>query len=175
MAVESSNLRGEAASLSISDQIRSASPEYLILVVLAALGFLVLLSAVSRLLRGIWCVFLRPSKNLSYYGKWAVVTGCTDGIGKGFALELAKRKLSVVLISRNQTKLVELAQEIESKYKVETRVLAADFTEGELQPIVDRVEATLSDLDIGILINNVGLSYPHAQVGFSAKWLLMKI
>eukprot|EP00243_Klebsormidium_subtile_P007139 TRINITY_DN312_c0_g1_i1.p1 TRINITY_DN312_c0_g1~~TRINITY_DN312_c0_g1_i1.p1 ORF type:complete len:343 (+),score=54.11 TRINITY_DN312_c0_g1_i1:59-1087(+) len=151
-------------SLSLSDQLRSASPEYLILVALAALGFLVLLSALSRLLRGIWCVFLRPGKNLSHYGKWAVVTGCTDGIGRGFALELARKKLSVVLISRNQAKLVELAQEIESKYKVETRVLAVDFTEGgELQSIIDRVEATLSDLDVGILINNVGLSYPHAQ------------
>lgn len=41
------------------------------------------------------------------YGKnsWAVVTGATDGIGKGFAIELAKRGFNIVLISRTMSKL----------------------------------------------------------------------
>lgn len=41
-----------------------------------------------------------------------VVTGCTDGLGKAYAEKLAKKGLSVVLISRNQSKLDTLAEEI---------------------------------------------------------------
>ncbi|KAF6077726.1 hydroxysteroid dehydrogenase like 1 [Phyllostomus discolor] len=39
------------------------------------------------------------------YGRWAVVSGATDGIGKAYAEELASRGLNIVLISRNQEKL----------------------------------------------------------------------
>ncbi|XP_074014306.1 inactive hydroxysteroid dehydrogenase-like protein 1 isoform X2 [Numenius arquata] len=39
------------------------------------------------------------------YGKWAVVTGSTDGIGKAYAEELAKRGVNIILISRNKEKL----------------------------------------------------------------------
>lgn len=41
-----------------------------------------------------------------------VVTGSTDGIGKAYALELARRGVNVVLISRTQKKLDEVAAEI---------------------------------------------------------------
>jgi hypothetical protein len=42
----------------------------------------------------------------------AVVTGSTDGIGKAYALELARRGVNIVLISRTQQKLDEVAAEI---------------------------------------------------------------
>lgn len=42
----------------------------------------------------------------------AVITGCTDGIGKEYAKELAKTKMNIVLISRTQTKLEKVAEEI---------------------------------------------------------------
>jgi len=46
-------------------------------------------------------------------GTWAVVTGCTDGIGKGFVLELAKKaKMNIVLVSRSEQKLKDLKEEI---------------------------------------------------------------
>uniref|UniRef100_A0A4X2KTK9 Very-long-chain 3-oxoacyl-CoA reductase n=1 Tax=Vombatus ursinus TaxID=29139 RepID=A0A4X2KTK9_VOMUR len=45
-------------------------------------------------------------------GEWAVVTGSTDGIGKSYAEELAKRGMKIVLISRSQEKLKEVANEI---------------------------------------------------------------
>ena len=38
-------------------------------------------------------------------GDWAVVTGATDGIGKGFVEELASRGMNIVLVSRTQSKL----------------------------------------------------------------------
>uniref|UniRef100_A0A8I3W7K3 Very-long-chain 3-oxoacyl-CoA reductase n=1 Tax=Callithrix jacchus TaxID=9483 RepID=A0A8I3W7K3_CALJA len=45
-------------------------------------------------------------------GEWAVVTGSTDGIGKSYAEELAKRGMKVVLISRSQDKLDQVSSEI---------------------------------------------------------------
>lgn len=59
-------------------------------------------------------------------GAWAVVTGCTDGIGKAVALELATRGFSIVLISRSIDKLQATAKEIQAK-GVQTRVIVFDF------------------------------------------------
>ena len=46
--------------------------------------------------------------NLRKYGEWAVVTGATDGIGKEYVRQLAKRGFKVVLISRNVEKLEDV-------------------------------------------------------------------
>lgn len=41
-----------------------------------------------------------------------VVTGSTDGIGRQYAKELASQGMNIVLISRTEKKLIEVAQEI---------------------------------------------------------------
>lgn len=46
--------------------------------------------ALLAVLNFIFVYFIRPGKNLRKYGAWAVVTGATDGIGKAYAIELAK-------------------------------------------------------------------------------------
>ena len=50
------------------------------------------------------------------YGKWAIVTGCTQGIGRYYAEELAARGMSIVLISRSKQKLDDLANHIHITY-----------------------------------------------------------
>merc|ERR1711872_1202825 len=61
------------------------------------------------------------------------------------------------------TKLEDVAEEIRSKYSVKTVVIAVDFTDSDavFQKIKDGVE----DLDgcVGLLINNVGMSYDHPE------------
>lgn len=42
----------------------------------------------------------------------SVVTGSTDGIGKEYVNELAAKGLNIVLISRTQSKLVDISNEI---------------------------------------------------------------
>ena len=66
--------------------------------------------------------------NLKKYGDWAVVTGCTDGIGKAYAEKLAKRGLNIVLVSRSLDKLNELSEDLVNKYRISTKVIAVDFT-----------------------------------------------
>ncbi|XP_075044470.1 very-long-chain 3-oxoacyl-CoA reductase [Mixophyes fleayi] len=94
-------------------------------------------------------------------GRWAVVTGATDGIGKAYAEELARCGMGIILISRSQEKLDEVSQHIRDKFKVETKVIAADF--GKPAEIYDHIEAGLKDLEIGVLVNNVGVSYEYPE------------
>ncbi|XP_063220316.1 inactive hydroxysteroid dehydrogenase-like protein 1 [Bacillus rossius redtenbacheri] len=105
--------------------------------------------------------FLRPAPVdlAARFGCWAVVTGATDGIGKAYALELAKRGLNVVLISRSADKLLQTAEEIESKFQVKTRTISADFSKG--QQIFNEIEKQISDIPVGILVNNVGRQYSY--------------
>ena len=61
--------------------------------------------------------FLQPRLNVTKCGgKWALVTGSTDGIGKAYALALAKKGINVVLVSRSPYKLQNVAAEIEQKF-----------------------------------------------------------
>ncbi|XP_040019034.2 very-long-chain 3-oxoacyl-CoA reductase-A isoform X1 [Gasterosteus aculeatus] len=93
-------------------------------------------------------------------GKWAVVTGATDGIGKSYAEELARRGFAMMLISRSQDKLDDVAMSLKEQFKVETRTIAADFGKTD---IYNKIEAGLAGLEIGVLVNNVGVSYPYPE------------
>ena len=52
------------------------------------------------------------------YGEWAVVTGCTQGIGKCYAEDLAQKGLNIVLVSRTRSKLESVASEFNKKYGI---------------------------------------------------------
>lgn len=98
--------------------------------------------------------------DLKKAGSWAVVTGCTDGIGKSYAEQIAAKGLNVVLISRTMSKLEVMARDVEEKYNVETKVIAADFSK---EDIYEDIKLQLNGLDIGVLVNNVGCSYDHPE------------
>ncbi|XP_061103752.1 very-long-chain 3-oxoacyl-CoA reductase-B-like isoform X1 [Conger conger] len=102
--------------------------------------------------------------DLRKYGQWAVVTGATSGIGRAYANELAKRGLDIVLVSRSEEKLHIAAMEIEKLYGRKTRIIQADFTVGHA--IYPAIAEGLRNLDIGILVNNVGMNYVGALCFF---------
>lgn len=91
------------------------------------------------------------------YGQWAVVTGGTDGIGKQYARQLAKRGLNIILISRSLDKLKDTAQELEFDFRVRTQIIQADLSEG--RHIYPEIARQLDGKEIGILINNAGVMY----------------
>ena len=104
---------------------------------------------------------LGHTPNYKKLGKWAVITGATDGIGKAYAMRFAKLGLDVLLISRTQAKLDLVAKEIEEKYGVKTKTIAMDFTKG--LSAYGPIKQGLEGLDIAVLINNVGMNYDHPE------------
>jgi len=135
----------------------------------ASVGWLLALAAFVLLFRLLFVVtgalffLLTPGVNVKRLGKWAVVTGATDGIGLAYAQQLAKSGLNVLLISRSREKLTEAAQQISTKYpQVQVDTLQADFSSDDAD-LYRRIGQRVSSLEVGVLVNNVGISYPHAE------------
>ena len=130
----------------------------LCVVIVALIGLRILLAVVNF----VFVYFLRPGKNLRKYGKTAIVTGATDGIGKAYALELAKRGLDVVLVSRTQAKLDAVQKEISDSVggKVEVSTHAMDLTKVTDEEL-SKFEALVEGKDVGVLVNNAGMSLDH--------------
>merc|ERR1719215_2486190 len=132
--------------------------------VVAAAGLVVIGRAVLRQLYLFYALNLRPGKNLKKMGDWAVVTGATDGIGKAISMELAKKGMNILLISRTESRLEETKEEILKKCpKVEVDLLSHDMGDmsesarGKIQKKLDSLST------IGVLVNNVGISYDHPE------------
>ncbi|XP_078010669.1 very-long-chain 3-oxoacyl-CoA reductase-B-like, partial [Phascolarctos cinereus] len=134
----------------------------------SAFQMLSTVAAAWWLLRVAWClghallvyglpqIGLGLGISLRKQGARAVVTGVTSGIGRSYAHELARRGLNVVLVSRDLSKLHGEAEDIERLHGKETRVIQVEFTGG--LEIYETVERDLEGLDIGILVNNVGIA-----------------
>lgn len=91
--------------------------------------------------------------------------GATDGIGKAYALALAKQGLSIVLISRTEAKLQDVQKEIDAKgYEgVQTKYVVCDYSNFD-QKAKNTVATAIKGLDVGVLINNVGVSYRYDNI-----------
>ncbi|CAG7734242.1 unnamed protein product, partial [Allacma fusca] len=74
---------------------------------------------------------------------------------------LARLGINIVLISRNLGKLNAVASEIGSTFGVATKIIAVDFTEGP--SVYPAIERGLEGLEIGTLVNNVGIWYPYVD------------
>ncbi|XP_044120272.1 testosterone 17-beta-dehydrogenase 3 isoform X2 [Neovison vison] len=120
---------------------------------LVCLVYLVKWGRFSRyIFRHFWKVL--PKSFLKSMGQWAVITGAGDGIGKAYSFELARRGLNVVLISRTLKKLQAAATEIECTTGSSVKIIQADFTKDN---IYEYIREKLKGLEIGILVNNVGM------------------
>ncbi|XP_044267593.1 hydroxysteroid dehydrogenase-like protein 1 [Tribolium madens] len=127
--------------------------------------FLFLLNTLWGLMqatRAILAPFFLPHEETSLikkYGQWALITGSTDGIGKAYAHELAKRGLNIVLVSRSTQRLKNVAKELETEYSIKTKIISADFSLGG--QAIEIIKQELGVLDIGIIVNNVGKQYDY--------------
>jgi short-subunit dehydrogenase len=90
---------------------------------------------------------------------WAVVTGATDGIGREFVEQLARRNFKVVAISRTEEKLKKVCEEIRtSSGNPNIEYIQADFSESHKDPeaFYTNIAKQLERKDISALFNNVG-------------------
>lgn len=130
------------------------------LVAVGALTYFSLKLAICLMSR-IYKTFLaRPIDLTKYKGQWAAVTGSTDGIGKAFAMALARKGLNIVLISRSQSKLDAVAEEIKDKFQdVQVKTIAVDFIQDDIVNYKLKIASEIEGLEISVLVNNVGMSY----------------
>ena len=70
--------------------------------------------------------------------------------------------MNLVLVSRTESKLAAVANEIAFKYSVEAKYTVVDFAHAD-QATWQRTAEAVKGLDVGLLINNVGLSYDHPE------------
>lgn len=119
----------------------------------------------------VYAAFLRPPVNLKRLGKYAVVTGATDGIGKAYATALAKKGMSLVLISRTEAKLQAVQQEILTKYgkgnnknggEIDVKYVVCDYSKFDATAKA-AILKVLEPLEVGVLVNNVGASYRYPR------------
>lgn len=99
----------------------------------------------------------------TYTGKTALITGASTGIGRAFALELAKRGMTVILVARSEDKLRALASEITQTYHTQAEVIVADLSQLSAAAEVYR-QVEQRKLTVDMLINNAGLGF-HAAFG----------
>ncbi|WP_163401160.1 3-ketoacyl-ACP reductase [Flavobacterium fluviatile] len=88
--------------------------------------------------------------------KNALITGAGKGIGKAIAIALAKEGVNVILLSRTQLDVEQLAVKIEN-FGVKSLALTADVA--DINSVNTAVEKALAEFKtIDILINNAGIA-----------------
>mgnify|MGYP001478434846 CR=1 FL=1 len=89
-------------------------------------------------------------------GAWAVVTGASSGIGREFAVQLARRGLNVVLVARRGDALDALARELASAHAIHAQTVALDLADdGAAAHLRGALEAR--GIEPRVLINNAGV------------------
>ncbi|VDK83562.1 unnamed protein product [Litomosoides sigmodontis] len=98
-------------------------------------------------------LFYKPNFD-PYKGRWTVVTGGTDGIGKAYTIELARNGLrKFVLIGRNEIKLQEMKTHLENKFGARVQTYLFDFYDGDY----GKMRKFIEDIDVGFVLNSVGI------------------
>ncbi|CAD5216596.1 unnamed protein product [Bursaphelenchus xylophilus] len=135
-----------------------------------AIGYAAVTLVLSKIASHVWQILypyvIGAKKDLRKLAgaNTAVVTGATDGIGKAYAFELAKKGFNLVLISRTQSKLDETAKEITDKHSdVKVDTISFDFSVGDVKNYEERLFNQLDKYEIGVLVNNVGMSYEYPE------------
>jgi short-subunit dehydrogenase len=85
----------------------------------------------------------------------ALVTGPTAGIGRAFAVALARAGFDLVLVARDEPRLNQLAEWLAAEFGVHAEVLVADLGDGaQLAKVEERL--VRADQPISVLVNNAG-------------------
>ncbi|XP_030940977.1 very-long-chain 3-oxoacyl-CoA reductase 1-like [Quercus lobata] len=80
--------------------------------------------------------------------------------------------LKFVLVSQNPDKLKDVLDSIQAKYgNTQIKNVVVDFS-GDLSEGIKRVSEAIEGLDVGVLANNVGVSYPYAR--FESHYLRLR-
>ena len=131
---------------------------------------------ILKCLMFLYCHCLRPSTNLyqryrstSSSKIYAVVTGATKGIGLTFAKQLAARGFSILLVGRSRDKLIQVQTTIHALYStIDVQFVEIDFAKANKDSML-QLYHMLSTIDVGLLVNNVGMVLPNGLKYFTER------
>jgi uncharacterized protein len=93
------------------------------------------------------------------YGPWALVTGASSGIGEHFARQLARAGFNLLLVARREDRLRDLRAELGQRRRREFEPVVADLADPDA---VERVVASTTGRDVGLLVSNAGFGLKGA-------------
>jgi len=91
-------------------------------------------------------------------GRWALVTGASDGIGVEFCKLLAARGYNLVLVARREHLLHAVAAELSAAHDVAARVIPCDLAQPGAAHELYRTVHGLG-IPVDFLVNNAGLLF----------------
>lgn len=91
------------------------------------------------------------------YGRWAVVAGASEGLGRAFAEALAAAGHDLVLLARREELLEQVAEAIRSAHGVEVETAVVDLA----RPGLAETLAPLVEREVGVLVYNAA----YAPIG----------
>ncbi|MDD4663754.1 MAG: SDR family NAD(P)-dependent oxidoreductase [Caldisericia bacterium] len=101
-------------------------------------------------------------KENRFINRWALVTGASSGIGREIAIELARKQANLVLVSRTESVLEALQQQLQEQFQVRVLFIPIDLskpnTAGEIQKFCDD-----QGISITIVVNNAGYALKTAD------------
>lgn len=124
------------------------------------------LYAVYRIVEELYII--KELNLIERYGKgsWAFITGSTDGIGLGFAQELARRGFNIILAARDRAKMDDKEKLIkQANGNVQILKVVVDFKNSAQDPsFFDQIFKQIEHLDISVIVNNVGVGTNNTPV-----------
>lgn len=88
--------------------------------------------------------------------KYTLITGGSEGIGFELARLFAKDKNNIILVARNEEKLLRAKNKIEDEFEVEVKIMVCDLSKNdEVDKLIKAVDE--NNLSVDNLINNAGI------------------
>ena len=85
-----------------------------------------------------------------------MIAGASEGIGAAFATYLAQLGFDLVLIARNEEKLIQFSHSLKSTYHILVTPIICDLSNLDA---VEEMKKSISEIEINILIYNAALSF----------------
>ncbi len=101
--------------------------------------------------------------------RYTLITGASTGLGKGFAIECAQRKMNLILLSLPNENLDDLCVELSSNYGIQVAYRETDLTVREsVEELADWIKENFS---VNMIINNAGIGGTHVFVDTCIDYL----
>ena len=132
-------------------------------------GFIFLVNFAFQALQSLYILWIGKACKIDFPstygpGSYAFVTGATDGVGKQYLFALCRRGLNLIMVGRSADKIEKVKQEIASQFpKTKVISLLCDFAKAGEKGFFEASFAQIKDLDVSIVVNNVGMFYPFAS------------